>query len=214
MSVAALVPRVREALGVSTSYDAETIPALIRRCIKRLLRDYHFPKALVKETFTPLAEGDFEFDLPSGFKKEYLVNFYDSADDGSWSDPLLKSEGFRLPEPEGYVAAHYWLEGTKLLISTPITSEQTTLTLQLYYESWDVDTHEDWFTEDFEDVLFYYSVLKGAAEMRKPEVLQAFAALWEDERTSLAIYANELQFDSLEMRAREPRGWNRERYPR
>lgn len=214
MSVAGLTPRVREALGVSSSYDAETIPALIRRSIKRLLRDYHFPKSLIREDFTELFINSDEFTLPDGFKKEYRVNFYDdSSGVDYWSDPLFKSETFRLPQPDGF-PRYYWLEGTKLKTDTPLPESMVGFTLQLYYESWSVDDNETWFTEDFEDVLFYHSVFRGAAEMRKPEVMQAFAPLWMDEQQSLAIYTNELEFDNLEIRMREPSRQIVERYPR
>lgn len=212
MTVAALVPRVRESLGVSASYDAETIPALIRRSIKRLLRDYHFPKSVHREEFLNLFLNSQEYTLPAGFKKELLVQFYDPVTT-SWSEPLLKAEGFRLPNSEGY-PRYYWLEGLKLHTDTPLDISRVGFTLQLWHESMDVAANEDWFTEDFEDAVYYHAVFRGAAEMRKPEVMQAFAPLWQDEVTSLAIYTNELEFDNLHMVQREPAARRGERYPK
>lgn len=211
MTVAALTPRVREALGVASSYDAETIPALIRRSIKRLLRDYHFPKSIQKQAFTNLILGSKEYTTPAGFKKALLLQFYDPTA-GAWSEPLRRSEGFRLPQPDG-VPRYYWAEGTKLVTDTKLAISQVGLTLELYYESMDLASNETWMVADFEDVLFYHSVFRGAAEMRKPEVMQAFAPLWQEEAQSLAIYLNELEFDNLEMQMKELQPRLRERYP-
>lgn len=212
MSVLALTPRVREALGVSSSYDSETIPALIRRSIKRLLRDYHFPKSLVRTDYTPLALGATTVALPAGFKKEYLVQFYDAATT-AWSEPLFKAEGFRRPQSNGF-PGFYWMQGTNLVFDTPIPLSMTGYTLQLYSETWDVETHENWVSEDFEDVLYYLSVFRGAAEMNKPEVMKTFERLWMEEQQSLAVYLNELEFDGLYMQMREPRNAIVERYPK
>lgn len=215
MSVADLVPRVVEALGVSDSYAASTVPAGIRRCINRLLRDYNFPKSLKKETFENLLLGDSEFELPDGFKKEHLVMLHTPASIGTidaWTEPLRKREGMVLPSRDG-VARFYWLYGTKLAIDTPISDIYAGINLQLWYQSMDPATNEDWFSTDFSDVLFTYSVYRLAPEMRKPEVQQAFAPMWQEDATSIAIYANELEFSNLDMVWREARQPDPERYP-
>lgn len=213
MSVAALVPRVREALGVSSSFDDEIIPALLRRCILRLLRDYHFPKSVVRTEFAAPHDDEQSFTLPVGFKKELQVQLYDSATT-SWGDPLRKTTGFRRPSTDS-IPRHYWLEGTQLWIDTPLSGGRELFTLQLFAESVSVADHEAWFTVDFEDVLFTYATLRGAAEQRKPEVMQIYTPLWADERGSLAIYLNELEFGGLEMMQREAKRPNLDsRYPR
>jgi hypothetical protein len=219
MSVASLTPRVREACGVSTAYDDETIPALIRRCIRRLLRDYHFPKSVRQLNYdTILGQGSFT--LPVGFKKELGVQWYDPSGEGSWSDPLSKAPGFRLPQPDS-IARWYWLQGLDLMIDTPVADTlMNDFVLQLFYESLLVETvgeelgNEDWFTEDFDDVLFYCAVVKGAVEFRKPEVAQAFSPLYAEEITSLAIYTNELEWSNVRVQMMEPRRFSTERYPR
>jgi hypothetical protein len=227
MSVATLTPRVREACGVSTSYDDETIPALIRRCIQRLLRDYHFPKS-VRRLDYDFTLDQIAYPLPAGFKKELSVQWYDSNGEGSWSDPLNKSNGFRRPQPDNF-PRWYWLQGTDLVLDTPVTSLMNTFTLQLYYESMLVEDvlfddgttitvleagNESWFTTDFEDVLYYFAMTRAAAEFRKPEVAQTFAPLWQEEAASLAIYTNELEWGNVRMQAMEPRRLPQERYPR
>ena len=211
MSVDALTPEVRSALGVSESYDDEKIPALIRRSINRLLRDYHFPKAVKRQDFTNLLLGSKEFTLPDGFKKELEFRLYDPSDE-SYTDPLSKKERFQLPYPDGG-PKFYWLEGLKLVIDTPLDLARVGFSAFLWYESMDWLTNEDWMTEDFEGAVYHFSVVRGAAEFRKPEVAQIYASLWADERESLAIYLNELEWNNADIRMREARGFPSERYP-
>lgn len=212
MSVDALVPEVRGALAVSSSYDDEKIPALIRRTVNRLLRDYHFPKAVVQEQFSSLVEGQTVFDLPSGFKKELEFRLYD-PDTLTFTDPLVKRENFQLPYPTG--APHfYWLQGTQLVLDTPLTSSMTGFQGLLWYESMDAGVNEDWLTADFPDAVFYLSVTRGCAEFRKPEVMQIYGPLWQDEQQSLAIYLNELEWNNIEVNMKQAHRPAIERYPR
>lgn len=212
MSVLAMVPAVREALGVSSSYDDTDIPSLLRRSIKRLLRDYHFPKSVMRFEFAAPHLNEQSFTLPEGFKKDLAVQLYDPADGGSWSDPLFKREGFVRPQLDG-VPRYYWLEGATLVLDTSLSGGRESFTLQLFAESTDVAAHEGWFTEDFEDVLFTYAVFRGAAEKRKPEVAQIYGPLWQDERTSLAIFLNELEFGNMEIMMHAPTQAPTDRYP-
>lgn len=211
MSVDALVPQVRSALGVSSSYDDEKIPDLIRRKITRLLRDYHFPKSVKRTEFLNLAEGDQFLTLPEGFKKELEVRIYNPSDN-SYTDPLRKREQFRLPYPSN-APFYYWLEGTKLWLDTPIDASRAGFTAIVWHESMDAASNEDWLTTDFPDAVLYLSAVSGAAEFRKPEVAQIYAALWQDEQASLAIYLNELEWGGVEMYMREAGGPPLERYP-
>jgi hypothetical protein len=211
MDVDSMVPLVRSALAVSSSYDDEKIPDLIRRTINRLLRDYHFPKAVRKLEFPALIAGDTEFALPDGFKKELEFRLFNPLDD-SYTDPLTKKEGFQLPYPDGS-PTYYWLEGTKLVIDTPLDSTRAGFSAFLWYESMDSASNEDWLCNDFPDSVMYFSVLRGAAEFRKPEVAQIYSQLWADERQSLAVYANELEWNNAVIYQREARGFPSERYP-
>lgn len=210
MTVAALTPLVRKALGVSQSYDDEDIPALIRRCIVRLLRDYHFPKSVVRQSF-PLVLGQQSVALAEGFKKDLGIRFY-NPNDFTWSEPLSKADGFRLPQDRGH-AAYYWLEGELLYLDTPITNGWEVTTLELWFESTLVSLHENWFTADFEDLLFCYTVFRGSTEYRKPEVAKIFGPLWADDRASLAVYVNELEFSNISVEMKERRPVPIERYP-
>jgi len=216
MTVAALVPRVRRALAVSSQYDSEAIPDLIRAAVKRLLKDYNFHKtlkrvSLVTAPATALVLGDQSFTLPSGFKKDLQVRFYDPAD-GTWSDPLRKREGFVLPAASG-VTTYYWLEGTKLWIDTAIDTDGVGKLLYLFYQDMDDTTNEDWLTDDEPDAVAYLAITRGALDFRKPEVAQEYGALWIDERESLAIFKNELEWGNVEMLQREREIPPIDRYP-
>jgi hypothetical protein len=226
MTVEAMTPRVREALGVSAQYDAETIPFAIRRTIKRLLRDYHFPKSVADWTWKTtntdpdpiLAVGQTVFPLPAGFKKDIQIIYTQPGVDvysTYYSDPLKKLEGFRAPHVGcEWNAKYYWLAGGNFIIDKSLVTLPTEpLGLTLTYENWDVKLNENWMCEDFEDVIFLFCVYRTAAEMRKPDVMKAFQPLWQEEQASLAIYTNELEWDNVNVMMREPVWVHSDRYP-
>jgi len=211
MTVDEMVPLVRSALGVSSSYDDEKIPDLIRRNINRLLRDYHFPKSVKRVSFTNAAAGDYRFQLPDGFKKELEVRYFNPADN-TWSDPLTKRERFQLPYPSG-TPYYYWLEGLYLVVDTPYPTSMVGFSTFVWAETMDAESNEDWLCTDFPDAVQYLSVTRGAAEFRKPEVMQIYAPLWQDEQQSLAIYLNELEWNKMDARMREAVSPITSRYP-
>lgn len=212
MTFAELVSRVREACGVNASYEDETIPALVDRCINRLLRDYHFPKAVKEYDFTNLFIDSQEYTLPDGFKALLEARFYDPVTESWAENPLEKKIGRQFPRSLGY-PSQYWLQGTKLITDTKLPAEMVGFTLELFYESMDAASNRDWFVTDFESAIFYFAAARGAAEFRKPEVAQLYGQLWSDERESLAIYLNELEWDDVELIMREARAEPRLRYP-
>lgn len=236
MTVEALVPRVRKALGVSSSYDSEDIPDLIRGSIGRLLRDYNFPKSVSRlylgsggtadgSSGTLLALNDQSFDLPAGFKKPGRLRFYDPAEK-TWSNPLERREEFVLPTElfadivtsnpliNRQITKRFWIEGLKLWIDLPIEADGVGKQLVLWYQSMAVNvTSEAWMTTDFADAVRLFSIMRGALDFRKPDVAKDYAALWTDEQTSLAIYLNELEWDSVVMTQRERRIEANNRYP-
>lgn len=216
MTVASLTPRVRTALSVSNSYDAEEIPAAIRRSISRLLRDYHFPKMVRLHEYALSTLEQQAFTLPAGFKKDLQVRLYDedhiSYADRKWSEPLRKLGSFTLP-PRDRVPRHYWLQGLDLMLDTPVEEVFLNYKLQLYYESQDLAFNESWIVADFEDTIFYMTCARYAIELQKPEVAQAFSDLWDDERTSLAVYLNELEFNNYDILMHAPGEADHSRYP-
>jgi hypothetical protein len=211
MAVADLVTDVRGMLGVNSSYDDEKIPALLRRTITRLLRDYHFPKSIKRIDFLNALLNTKEFTLPDGFKKELEVRYYDPTG-LAYSDPLVKRERFQLPYPSG-TPHYYWLEGTKLVVDTAYSTSMVGFHTYIWAETMDAASNEDWITADFPDAVMYFAVTRGAAEFRKPEVAATYGQLWTDERESLAIYLNELEWNNADIIMREARPPAMERYP-
>jgi len=199
-TIAEMVPDLREALSVDASYDAVVLPGIITKCIKRLMRDYHFPKSLTKQTFTPILDQQ-AYALPAGFKKELLIRFYDPVED-TYGQPLLKREGPVLPMSDGS-SCYYWREGGNLLTDITLAAENVGIELHLHYENVDPVTNEAWFVPDFEDVLFSYCMYRASAQLRKTELKKAWKELWAEDRTSLAIFANEIEFDNSELMMRE-----------
>ena len=186
-----MVPEVREALGVSRSYDAVTIPGGIRRAITFMLRTWNFPLALTKVN-VPIAEGDKELALPAtGVGKIRAVRLVD--DTQTLFKTLRRTLLGELPREDGPV--FYWQEGTTLKLDTAVN--EVGYSADIWYNSTDVDTAEPWITTDFEDVLFTLSTTRLARELRKPEVLATFAAIWQEDAQSLAIYLNEVEFNDL-----------------
>ena len=213
MLIEELVPRVRKALGVSSSYDNEEIPTLIKSAVKRLLRDYNFPKSRARQTYNLATVGEQAFNLPAGYKRDFALMFYDPDPlKNEWSDPLQKAEGFRLPSADG-ITSKYWIEGQQFYIDVPIAADGIGKQLVLFYQSQSLALNSSWMLDDFEDAVAYLAITRGAADMRKTEVLQAYAPLWTDEVTSLAIYLNELEWDGVVVQQREPRLRHTERYP-
>lgn len=236
MTVEALVPKVRKALGVSSAYDSEDIPDLIRSSIGRLLRDYNFPKSVSRYYLgsggtadgtngTLLALGDQSFALPAGFKRDGMLRFYDPSDQ-TWSDPLEKREGFVLPAElyadvvsvtpysSSAITKRFWLEGLTLWLDLAIDTDGVGKQLVMWYQSQAVDTtSEAWMTDDFESAVKYLSIMRGAVDFRKPDVAKDYAELWADEQTSLAIYLNELEWGNVVMMQRERRTATLSRYP-
>lgn len=212
MLIEELVPRVRTALGVSSSYDNIEIPTHIRAAIKRLLRDYNFPKSRARHSFVLSTLGESSFVLPADFKRAFGLMFFDPSD-VSWSDPIQRAEGFQLPSQSG-LTDRWWLEGQSLYINTPIQDDGLNKHLVLFYQSNGVEENASWLLNDFEDAVAYLAIVRGAADMRKAEVMQTYAPLWSDEQTSLAIYLNELEWDGVIVKMREERQRPVERYGR
>ncbi len=214
MTIASLAAIVREILSIDESYEATSLPAGLRRNLKKLLRDYHFPKSVRKEVYFPIL-GQQDFLLPDGFKKDLSVRWFSNyGGENAWSDPLGKFESFELPDATG-LASKFRLEGLNLITNTPLSSPYDNTQLWLFYESMDLASNEDWFLADFEDILLTYSVYRLSMDYRKPEVTAIYANLWAEERQAIAIYLNELEFDNQFIQWREPNNHPvRERYPR
>lgn len=207
--------RLQDRLGLDSSYvQGGDIPSSVKRLMKKFLRDYHFPKSLQLQQWTSIVADTQTYTLPAGTKKPHAVYFYDNSDPIKYGQPLTKREHRVLPHPDGQ-ARHYWIIGSTLY--TDIIIDATTaaegINLAMLYESLDVDANESWMLEDFEDILFSYCMYRLSGEFGKPELMQIFAPIWQEDRTGLAIYSNELEFDDLYIVQRELNSKRLARYP-
>ncbi len=206
---------LRESLSVDESYTDSIIPNAVRRYMKKLLRDYHFPKQIVAEDYTGIADGTQSYALPTDFKRAVAVYFYDDTDPDeiAYGRPLRRRETHILPHDDGE-ARFYWLTSTHLWTDIKVDAvENPNTNLALVYRSNSVDTHMSWLLNDFHDTLFTLSMLRLAAELNKPELVTIWAALWAEDQMALAKYANETEFENLDMVMAETSARRAERYP-
>lgn len=194
MTIAAMVPVVREAVGVSSSYDAVTIPAGIRRAIAFMLRTWSFPQALEQSNF-PIADGAQQIALPvTGVGKIHAVRIRDGSN--SLFKRLRRTLVGELPHSQGPL--YYWQEGNVLKLDTAI--EGAGYSIDVWYNSTDVDAADSWITADFEDITFTLSTLRLATELRKMEIAATFQQIWQEQVPALAQYLHEVEFNDLDVR--------------
>lgn len=219
-TVAQLAQKVRGALAVSSEYEGTTIPDGIRRVMRRLLRDYNFPKS-IKRIYAngDTTLGQVAYPAPEGMKRPLEVRFFNPADN-TYSRRLERREGFALPyTPEDENDAfgrYYWLEGMNIVVDTPASAAAAAANIRMlvWYQSMKLDAEtEVWMMDDMEDLIFSSACMRLGAELRKTEAAQAFASLVGEEMQSIAIYANELEWNGVEVMMREPRGLPSPRYP-
>lgn len=190
-----MVPAVRETLGVSSGYDASTILPGIRRAAVFLLRTYTFPKALTVFTSPALALKAKVVPLPpADVGKIKAVTLFDAA--GENYKRLRKTLVGEPSRADGPV--YYWQEGANVVLDTPLGEADHTL--RVHYMNVNPTTNEDWMSTEFEDTLHVLSIQRLALDLRKPEVAQAFSAIWQEHVPTLATYLNELEFNDLDLR--------------
>lgn len=206
-----MVAKVRGALSVAASYDPVLLQA-VNGAIERILRDYNFDRSIKLQKSLDLAVGADNVDVPSGLKRPLMVRFHQLDGTGAhlYSERLDRATGFVLP-PQGQDPTHYWLMDGKLYwnLATP----EAGLDLFFWYQSRDVTTNQDWVLADFNDAIFYLSVIRAAPLVKKAEILSTYTPLWADERSSLAIFTHELEFNDVVMYQREAAPRRGERYP-
>lgn len=194
MTIAALTPVVREALGVSSSYDTVTIPAGIRRSIAFMLRTWSFPQALEQDNF-PIANGASQIALPvTGVGKIHAVRVKDAS--GTLFKRLRRTLVGELPHSQGPL--FYWQEANVLKLDTPISG--TGYSVDVWYNSTDVNAADPWITSDFEDVVYVHSTMQLAIELRKTEIATVFQAIWSEKVPALAQHLNEVEFNDMDIR--------------
>lgn len=194
MTIAALVPVVREALGVSSSYDATSIPAGIRRAIVFMLRSWTFPQALVAANVVITINTNLVLLPTVGVGKIHTVRLKDAS--GEMHKRLRRTL-------IGETAVHtgpeyYWQEGNRIVLDTKIT--EAGYSADVWYNSINVDSADSWITADFEDIVFTLSVMRLAQDLRKPEVNAAYATIWQEQIPTLAQYLNEVEYNDMDIR--------------
>lgn len=191
MTIEAQIPVVREALGVSSSYDTVTIPAGIRRAIAFMLRTWSFPSALTRVN-VPIALNEVGVALPAtGVGKIRAVRLSNGA--GLYKR-LRRTLIGELPY-SGLGPEYYWQEGNTLLFDSAMP--EAGHSVDVWYNSTNVDAADAWITADFEDIVFTLSTMRLAAQLRKPEVYGVFAPAWQEMIPTLAQYLNEVEFNDL-----------------
>lgn len=194
MTIAAMVPVVREALGVSSSYDAITVPSGINRAIAFMLRTWTFPQAL-EQINIAIADGAQQVALPvTGVGKIHAVRVRDAG--STLFKRLRRTLIGELPHSQG--PAYYWQEGNLLKLDTAISG--TGYSVDVWYNSTDVAAADPWITSDFEDITFTLATMRLAIELRKAEVAQTFQAIWAEQVPALAQYLNEVEYNDMDIR--------------
>lgn len=186
-----MVPAVREALAVSSSYDAVTIPSGIRRAIAFLLRGWTFPKSLVR--ISPVVEGNSATLPATGVGKIHAVRLRTTENGTALYKRLRKGLHGDLPTDGG--PNFYQQEGASIVLDAAVDS--AAYNLDIWYTNTDPTVAEPWITTEFEDILFTLAVLQLAQELRKPEVQATFAPIWQQHIPTLAQYLNEVEFNDL-----------------
>jgi hypothetical protein len=213
-TVAELAAKVRVAAAVSSTYDGTVVTDAITRTMKRMLRDYNFPKSVRRQTWAGAAIGAQSYPVPAGLKRPLELRFTNPVD-GTWSDELERKDGFVLPQvgdTERPYGRYYWIEGTNLYVDRPMPVGG--LNLVLWHQSLVVDTESTtWLLDDFEDLIFSRACFLLTSELRKEELAPVFDARVQDEMTSIAIFANELEWQGMNMMMREANGPRGQRYP-
>lgn len=199
MTIAAMVPVVREALGVSSSYDNVTIPAGIRRAIAFMLRTWQFPQALTLGNF-PIAASAQQVALPAaGVGMIHAVRLKDgTAAPNTLYKRLRRTLVGELPHSDGPV--FYWREGNLIKLDTALGAGDVGYSLDIWYNNVNIDTADPWITSDFEDITFTLSTMRLATELRKMEIAQTFQAAWQEQVPTLATYLNELEWNDIDIR--------------
>lgn len=206
--------RLKDRLGLDNSYLKDDLPGAVYRYVTKLLRDYNFPKAIVEKRWEDIVATTQSYALPSYFKKEVAVFWYDDTDPTaavSYSDPLRRREHFVMADPDG-TSRYYWIIGTTLYTDITIDSGSAGINLIMPYLSLDPDDSISWILEDLNDILFTLCMYRLSAELGKPELYKMYQPLWAEDIKALAIYQNEIEYGNLDIVQRETTHRSLERY--
>lgn len=191
-----LVGRVRGALGVSSSYDADLIPDGIRRACRFILRGWDFPQANARWDSAAFAIGADSIDLPAFFEKPWAAKLMLNQGADTLSRDLPRGGPDAIPHA-GYGPRSYSIIGRKLYLDTKLL--EAGYYVRLWYKSLDLNAHEEWLTGDYEDTVFVRSVFTLANELSKPEIMQAYGPLWQEQVEQLGTTVSENNYADSEV---------------
>lgn len=191
-----LIEDAREALGVSSSWDAK-IKRKLDDSVRYFLRNWNFPRAgeIVKRN--SLNSGTKEILMTSPSKRIMLVQLQDNRSPGqTFYKNFQRSSGFRLPHARDQgVPGWWWTIGDRIIFEQGLP--ESGLDIWVYRQHLDPSLGLEFMLEEIPDALLIHLVYTNAPGWRKTEAAQAYAPLWAEQVKSLAIYANELEFEGV-----------------
>lgn len=205
-----LVPDIREALGVSTAHDASIIRGLTRNA-RYFLRNFNFRESVRRTAAVPLPLGATSFATPADAGKVKAVRLRQQSGLQFLYKRLRKREEGQLPQRAEVGPMFYWHEPPLIKLDTPMP--ETGLDVEVWYQSTDPVFAEPWLSSTYSDVLTHRVIYEMAPTKRKPEAMQIYSALWQEDLTVLANYLQEIEFEDLEMRMAPDARFVSERYP-
>lgn len=206
-----LVPDIREALGISTAHDSSIMRGLTRNA-RYLLRNFNFRESVRRSAALPLALNATSFPTPVDAGKIKAVRIRQLSGTAYLYKRLRRREEGQLPQRAEVGPVFYWYEPPIVRLDTPVP--ETGIDAEVWYQSTDPAWAEPWLSSTYGDVLTHRVIYEMAPTKRKPEAMQIYSAIWQEDLTVLANYLQEIEFEDLEMRmgGDEPRpGF--ERYP-
>lgn len=210
MAYADLLDNIREALGVTSAHDA-SLTAAITRNARFLLRNYNFRESVRRATTQNLALNAVTVGLPADAGKVKAVRLRYIHTGGTLYKRLRRMEEGSLPQRTEVGPMYYWFEPPNIHLDTPMP--ETGYDLEVWYQSTDPAINEAWLSTTFADVLTHRTIYELAPTKRKPEAMQVYNALWQEDLVVLANYLAELEFGDLEMKMGGDSHAYRERYP-
>lgn len=191
-----LLPDIREALGVTSAHDA-SITRGITRAAQHLLRNYNFRES-IRVAIDSVELGLSSISIPADAGKIKAIRLRALSAGAYVYRRLRRREEGQLPQRAEVGPRYYWVENGLIRLDTAMPQEGHQY--ELWYQSIDPVYMETFLSTTYADVLLHRVVYELAPTKRKPEAMQVYSALWQEDMAVLANYLQELEFGDLEMR--------------
>lgn len=202
-----LVDDIRDALGVTSAHDV-TVSAALRRVVRQLLRNYNFPKSVIRYETPVFAVGARSAALPTECGKIKNVRLVDRRVTPYLYKRLRRREEGVIPYVSGPEA--YYIEGGLIYLDTALP--EAGHVVELWYQTLDPALVETWMSTEYEDVLFHFAAFEAAPLVRKPELQQAFGQAMQVDIQILGPFLHELEWGDMDLTYEHTPAF-RERYP-